>query len=127
MHSAIITILQQRMHKTTTEQFWAVAITTGLCVLVLTKRESILSALPVWLVFSAIVFLTIYAVYYIVLRHMTYYKNAEDLVSLLQNVDGCPQRLKAAPEPWRLQSLVGSGFYSLWVVGAGLVSITSIL
>lgn len=127
MKSTILILLQQRMDKCGFGQLWAVATVTGLCALVVTQRNTVLAALPPWLIVVSIVGVTTYAVYYILHRHVTYYCNVQALVALLQDEPECPEILKASPTPWRLRSLIGSGFYVLWVVGAGLMSIVSVI
>ena len=127
MKSTILILLQQRMDKCGSGQLWAVATVTGLCALVVTQRNTVLAALPPWLIVVSIVGVTTYAVYYILHHHVTYYSNVQALVALLQDEPECPEILKASPTPWRLRSLIGAAFYVLWVVGAGLMSIASVI
>ena len=126
MKSTIVSILQQRMDKCTTEMFWAVAAITGFCAIIITQKSSLLNAMPLWILIASTAIIVFYGIFYILHRHATYYLNAQDLVSLIRDFPECPERIKREPAPWRLRSLIGSGFYVLWVLGAGIVSISTL-
>lgn len=126
MKSTLVSILQQRMDKCTTEMFWAVAAITGFCALIVTQKSSLLNAMPCWILIAGIVIIVFYGIFYILHRHASYYLDAQDLVSLIRDFPECPKRMKREPAPWGLRSFIGSAFYILWVVGAGIVSISTL-
>ena len=68
MKNTFVTVLQQRMIHMMTEQFWAVAVITGLNVMVIIQKETILKSLPEWSVVAAVFVLTVYGVGYILHR-----------------------------------------------------------
>ena len=115
------------MDKCTTEQFWAVAVITGLCALVVTQKSSLVNAIPIWVILTTFVIIACYGVFYVLDRHMTYHRNAQDLVSLIQDFPDCPERMKRVPDPLKLRSFTGSAFYLLWICGATIVSFTILL
>ena len=119
MKEAIVNVLQQRMNKCTSEQFWAVATLTGFNAFIISQKEDILAALPSWGVLVAVGLATAWGVYYIIHRHIGYYFLCGELAELLKNEPGIPAFLKTCPNKWRGPSLTGVIFYAGWVLGLG--------
>lgn len=126
MKDTLVNILQQRMNKCTTEIFWAVAVITGFCALIVTQKPSFLKVMPYWIFIVAILIMVLYGIFYIIHRHLTYYLDAQDLVSLIRDIPYCPKRMKREPKPWKLRSFTGTAFYILWIIFAGVFSISSL-
>ena len=117
----MISLLQQRMDKCTTEQFWAVAILTGTDVFIITQAQNLAAKMPYWILLLVISLVTVWGVCFIVERHFGWYRSRHVLASLLQNEPDVPERLKRFPNFWSLNSLAfGVGFYVVWVL-AGCV------
>ena len=122
------TILQHRMDKCGSDQLWAVAVVTGLAVFTVTHKSTLTNTLPLWIIIASITGLTIFAIGFVLHRHHGYYKNVGALISILQNDPECPDLLKdSPPRSWELRTLIGSGFYLVWIIGAGVISIVSII
>ena len=127
MKSTYITLIQHRMDKCGSNQLWAVATVTGLAVFTVTQKSTLTNTLPTWIIIASIAGLTICAIGYVLHRHHTYYKNSEVLVSILKNDPECPDLLKNCRKPWEFITFIGSGFYLGWIIGAGIISIVSII
>ena len=127
MKSTYIMIIQHRMDKCGSNQLWAVATLTGLAIFSVTQKSTLINVMPQWFIFSSIIGFTIFAIGYVIFCHHTYYKNLEILVSMVSNDPDCPDFLKTTRKPWEPRSFIGSGFYLLWIVMAGLISIVSII
>ena len=117
MKATMISILQQRMDKCTTEQFWAVAILTATDVFIVTQAQNPAAKVPYCALLTAITIATVWGVFFIWERHCGWFRNRVDLASLLQNEADLPERLKRFPKFWSFKSLVfGVGFYIAWVL-----------
>ncbi|OIP27287.1 MAG: hypothetical protein CO103_07510 [Chloroflexi bacterium CG_4_9_14_3_um_filter_45_9] len=121
--NTIVSILQQRMDKQTSEQFWAVTALTGMNAFVMSQQEKIIAVLPSWAVFRAITFATGYGVYYLIDRHKRYYFYRAELANLLQDEQDVPDFLKTCPDTLKGRSLVGIIFYVSWILGMWLPSL----
>jgi hypothetical protein len=111
MKETIITLLQQRMDKCTTEQFWAVASLTAADGFVI-QSDKVSSGIAL----VAITIDTIYGVFFIFDRHFAFYRNRKLMGSLFKDERDAPDFLKTEPNPFRFYSLSGVLFYLLWVV-----------
>ncbi len=116
MKSALIGILQQRMDKCTTEQFWAVGAITGFNAFLLTQASLIKGVLPVWVVIATDAALAVYGLYFIISRHMGYFLIYNQLVELTRNVPEAPKLFKTCQSPWKGLNLSGVVFYCSWVI-----------
>jgi hypothetical protein len=121
MKEAIVSLLQQRMDKCTTEQFWAVAILTGSDVFIITQAQNLAVKICYGILLVGISVATVWGVGFIIERHCGWYRSRVALASLLQNEPDVPRGLKTSPNFWDWKSLVfGVGFYVVWVL-AGCV------
>jgi hypothetical protein len=123
--AAMIALLQQRMDKCTTEQFWTVATLTAADAFLLTKGQELETHFSYSFIILALAFLTGWGMWIIINRHRYYYLNQCDLKSLLRNEKDIPYYLNQLPEStWKGDALSGVVFYLLWVVfGFLMVSI----
>lgn len=116
---ALLGILQQRMDKCTTEQFWAVGAITALDAFLLTNADQIKCVVePNYLVKSTVILLALYGLYFIITRHVGYFFLYEKQVDLVRNNVHVPEMFKTYPNRWKGHSLSGVVFYCLWVLVA---------
>jgi len=122
MKEIIIPLLQQRMDKCTSEQFWTVGALTAADAFIITKGQVVGPKMPFsWILIALITVATVWGVRIIVSRHNAYYRNRAAMVLLLGNEKDVPDFLKNPANPWTFNSLSGVVFYVLWVVaGWGL-------
>jgi len=120
MKNTILAILQQRMDKCTKEQFWAVGIITALDGFVFSKTLHILNLLPSWLVVTVLLAFGLYSIFYVLHRHKSYYNYRDSFVSLIKDAQDVPEHMKLAKSPWGGSSLIGTGFYVVWLVSVTL-------
>ena len=116
MKKTIVTILQQRMDKCTTEQFWAIGIITGLDAFMFAQSSQILVVFSTWVVIAVCIVIGVYAIYYVIHRHKSYYQYRADLVSLVKGEPDAPAAMKSEKSPCSCSSLIGTGFYVAWLV-----------
>ena len=116
MKPTIIPLLQQRMDKCTTEQFWAVAALTAADGFAITSAKSIVAAVTRCSVLFVLTIAVVWGVLFIIGRHRAYYKNRAAMVTLLQGEQDVPDFLKTPADPWSFNSLSGVVFYVGWVV-----------
>ncbi len=117
MKATMISLLQQRMDKCTTEQFWAVAILTGSDVFIITQSQNLAAKICYWILLVGITIATLWGVGFIIERHCGWYRSRVTLASLLQDEPDVPESLKGSPNIWYWKSVVfGFGFYVIWVV-----------
>ena len=127
MKDTIVSLLQQRMDKCTSEQFWAVGAITAFNGVLVTQARAVASTSLRWVLVGAVVMATAYAVYYIINRHKSYYLNRGALAELLQDAEQCPEFLKKVPNPQDARTWTGCAFYVLWVIGMGTFGILSLM
>ena len=116
MKETILTILQERMNKCTSEQFWAVGLITGLDAFVFMQYSKILDVFPKWSVIFLCVFIGALSIYYVIDRHKNYYNYHKSFVSLVKEEPDVPLPMKSEKKPWDRNSLIGTGFYIGWLV-----------
>src|SRR5437764_14677141 len=97
MKSVIVPILQQRMDKCTSEQFWAVAALLAADAFVVDKRSVLLAAFPRWALLLFVCAATAYAIWFIIQRHVGYYRYRDDLAVLLAHEQDVPEFLQHEP------------------------------
>jgi len=112
---ALLPVLQQRMDKCTSEQFWAVGAITGLDAFLLTQANEIRDLLPSWAVVAGAGLLAAYGFYFIIHRHIGYFELYDRVVDLIKDDPASPEMFKAYPSRWRGHSLSGVAFYCIWV------------
>lgn len=116
MKSTIISILQQRMDKCTSEQFWLTGFISGLnSYLILNKDEIIKSINSIYIIIAVIVILCC-SICYLIHRHSSYYKIRLEMSQLLENENDAPSFLKLQISPWEMRSLAGTSLYILLVL-----------
>lgn len=113
MKEAVADILQTRMDKCTTEQFWAVGALTAFGAFLISQKASILNEaeLPAWAVVAASLLLALYVAYLIVQRHTAYYALLTQLIDLVTTDSSLPQSVRDTISGWRGHSLSGVSFY----------------
>jgi hypothetical protein len=122
MREAVTQILQMRMDKCTSEQFWAVGAVTALNAYLLSQKSTLQGLIPVWAVLGLTVALVVYAVYFVIHRHVAYFDLLNDLVDMLKDEAGMPRLLRMRHQPWKVSNLSGVAFYcGCIVVGGGTV------
>jgi len=128
----MVTLLQQRMDKCTTEQFWAVTTLTGLNLFIISEKRnivrvlqktSIIGVLPNWFILSIVTVATFYGAYFIIQRHISYYQYRADLAKLLQGEKDVPDFLKKCPDKWKGHSLSGVLFHTGWIIALWLMDL----
>jgi hypothetical protein len=112
---ALLGVLQQRMDKCTTEQFWAVGAITGLDAFLLTQAAQVRLVLQSYLVIATVVLLALYGLYFIINRHVGYFYLYDKLVDLIKDDPDAPKMFKAYPSRWKGHSISGVVFYCIWV------------
>jgi len=127
MKEILLSMLRQNMDGCARDQFWAVAAVSGLNGLLVSKAGALDTLVPDWTLTCATLFAGVYAVYYIVHRHVAYYRYSADIAKLLANHDLAPVWMKKARHPSEVATWLGSGFYVCWVVGATVLGIFVIL
>jgi len=98
-----INILQQRMDKTTTEQFWVVALIYGLNGVLIFKKAVIISFLDKWVIITFSLFVTIIGTVYILQRMKTYIEATKEISQLISNEKDAPDSMRH-PSRWRIAS-----------------------
>lgn len=135
MKETLIAVLQQRMDKCTSEQFWACATLSGLNVFLLLQKDLVLSVpAGLWLACSTLIILTGYGTFFIIHRHISYYKLRDSLISLLDDEKDVPQVFIRPGQQTVLQSLLGSiaalsgvTFYAVWPLLLAVFNIMHLL
>jgi len=118
MKDALLGVLQQRMDKCTSEQFWAVGAITGLDAFLLSQTTQIKLVAQSWMVISIVSLLAGYGFYFIVSRHVGYFYLYDKMVDLIKDDPDTPTMFKAYPSRWKVHSLSGVSFYCVWVAVA---------
>ena len=116
MKETIIALLQQRMDKCTTEQFWAVASLTAADAFVVSGRDQLLQSLPRWVLLSLITFASAYGVLFVIQRHLGFYRNRDAMARLLADERDVPDFLRDEPRRRSFNSLSGVMFYVGWIL-----------
>lgn len=114
MKETIVIILQQRMDKCTSEQFWAVALLTGIHAFIISQRENLAATFPDWIIISVISIVTLYGIWFIIHRHISFYSLRDRMVEILKEEKDIPESLKKCPSKWRWPQLSGVLFYAGW-------------
>ncbi|MCH7539653.1 MAG: hypothetical protein IH999_04535 [Proteobacteria bacterium] len=122
MKSTLVSILQQRMDKCTTEQFWAVGILTALNGVLILQHEDLVSSLPAVVIAAASTIATLYGAVFIVHRHKAYYSISGEQAALLQDSTEAPEFLRTVRLPWKRSALTGVVFYVGWIVSSWLAT-----
>jgi hypothetical protein len=112
----IISLLQTRMDKCTAEQFWAVGIITGLSVFLLSKRSIIRKIKLNKHIIAAHVFLSAYGIYFVVHRHVSWFRLECELRNLLKYEIFAPEILKEKIVCGDINVLSGVVFYTVWIL-----------
>jgi phosphate/sulfate permease len=115
MKSTLISVLHERMDKCTSEQFWASSTLTALNGFLLLNKCTIEKIAPTWLLLMIVAIATGYGVYFIIHRHVSYYRLENSATSLLSNEPDVPYPFNARTNPTQLESLTGVAFYVSWV------------
>ena len=116
MKETIINLLQKRMDKCTTEQFWAVASLTAADAFIVSSREQLLHGLPRWFLLALITFASVYGVLFVIQRHLGFYRNRDAMAALLSDERDVPEFLRDEPRRRSFNSLSGVMFYVGWIV-----------
>lgn len=118
MKGSLISLLQSRMDKCTSEQFWAVGIITGLSVFLISESSIIQERLPncSFIVILAQVFLSAYGIIIVVHRHVSFYRLERELSLLLETEKNAPEMLKQKHAWWEVHTLSGVVFYTVWIL-----------
>ena len=115
VEETLINLIQNRMDKCTTEQFWATGAITGMAAVLITKSLNVPLKSYGWIVSIVHFLLACYGCYFVIHRHLRYYELQGELAKLLKDEDISPL-LKVHGNPWRGHALSGVGFYVLWIV-----------
>ena len=115
MREALIAMLQQRMDKTTNEQFWMVGAITALNAFLVAQADDVSTNLPDAMVIAVAALLAGYGVLFVVERHHAYYSLRNDVAELVQDEELAPRWLKSRPRRWRWPHASGVAFYVVWM------------
>lgn len=107
----IATILQSRMDKCTSEQFWAAGVVAALDAYLIAQREEIIEVVPKYIVIGLTLIVGAYAWYFVVDRHKAYYRFVDDLATVLEGEASVPASIKTRWQPWEGHSWSGVLFY----------------
>ena len=118
----LLSILQQRMDKCTTEQFWAIAALTTLYAAIITKREIFLPGIPKWVVAIALSTTAFYGLFFVFHRHKAFYDYRKDFAELLEQCSFAPRFMKEARSAWEVRQFTGLLFYCAWIFGGYAVT-----
>ncbi|MHC4298822.1 MAG: hypothetical protein ACYS7Y_16210 [Planctomycetota bacterium] len=116
MRKTVVSILQQRMDKCTSEQFWIVAAITGMDAFLLSQRSTITAYINTVAILAVLAIVTVYGVLFVVHRHKAYYDNRDLMQTLLKNESDVPDSMKFEVNAWSLSELTGVTFYASWVL-----------
>lgn len=125
MKGAFVEVLQTRMDKCTTEQFWAVGALTAFSAFLITQIGSVSAELPAWTIIAVSLALGLYVAYFIIQRHFAYYSLLSQLVDLLTGDPSTPESVKQGIQLWtKGRGLAGVTFYLACdlVVTAGVLA-----
>lgn len=123
MKEAVLAVLQQRMDGCARDQFWAVAVVSGLNAFLAIQAPRVLALLPRYFLVTAVLLAGAYAIYYIIDRHRSYYGYRAELAELVAGEEWCPRWMRSPPKASSVKTWIGSGFYLLWVVGATVTGV----
>ena len=123
MREVLLSILRQLMDGCARDQFWAVAAVSGLNGLLVSKAGDLEGVAPAWILACAVLVAGAYAVYYIIHRHVCYYRYSADVAELLAEEKSAPAWMKTPRRPSEVATWLGTGFYVCWVVGATVLGI----
>ena len=111
MKESIAGILQTRMDKCTSEQFWAIGVLTAVGGFFICQKSLILAELPAWSISGISIILAIYAGYWVIQRHKAYYDLLNDLKKLVEiNEEESPQLIEMIVK-WKGDKWSGLLFY----------------
>ena len=102
MKETVAGILQTRMDKCTTEQFWAIGALTAFGAFLICQKSCLLVELPAWTIIATSTVLALYVAYYALLGQ---------LVDLVTTEPSLPQSLRDTISGWRGHNLSGVAFY----------------
>jgi len=125
MKGNLISLLQTRMDKCTTEQFWVVGVSTGLSAFLISQSEIIQkSSIPDYAVIVVQAFLSFCVICFVVHRHICFYNLERQLSGLLEYEMIAPKTFRQKHDWWQWQTLSGVGFYIFWTLltCAGVIS-----
>ena len=114
MNGTLISLIQSRMEKCTTEQFWATGAITGMAALLISESSKDPLNSYGWIVSIVHLCLACYGCYFVIHRHFSYYELQRERAKLLKDEDISPL-LKSPGNPWRGHDLSGVVFYVLWI------------
>ncbi len=121
--NTLLSILQQRMDKCTTEQFWAVASLSALYAGIISGTFAFSLGTAKWIVAVVLSAATFYGVFFVRHRHKGYYDYRNDFAQLVKDCPVAPKVMKETKNPWEWPQLTGMLFYSLWILGGYVASI----
>jgi len=116
MKDALLGVLQQRMDKCTTEQFWAVGAITGFDAFLLPQAAQVKIVIPPCLVIGVVVLLAVYGLYFTISRHVGYFLLYDRFIDLLKDDADVPKMFKGYPSRWKGHNLSGVVFYCIWII-----------
>jgi hypothetical protein len=115
--NTLLSVLQQRMDKCTSEQFWAIASLTALNAGIIAATSALSLDIPKWIIALALSGATFYGVFFVIHRHKGYYDYRNDFAQLVKDSSVAPKFMQQPKNPWELRQLTGVAFYSLWILG----------
>lgn len=127
MKPAILSILQQRMDKCTSEQNWMVAILLAINGSIAAKTDLIPAKIPHALALSVTLVLSLYGVLYCLERHCSYYRNRKAFAELIEGQTDLPNFLSSCPRLCTFRTVMGIGVQIVFIVGSWLVSAMALL
>jgi hypothetical protein len=116
MKKTLVSVLQQRMDKCTSEQFWASSTLTAVNGFLILEKDQFLAVVPAWLILTALAIATGYGVFFIIHRHVAYFSIQNSLIDLLQGEKEIPEVFREKVSPWHISMLTGVTFYVSWIV-----------
>jgi hypothetical protein len=106
MKDTLIEVMQAQMDKCTNEQFWAVASVTAADGFFVTQRKD-LAAVPSWLALGMLGVATTYSIYFVIHRHVAYYRLHNARCDLLRDETRIPFFMKRRANPRHPKELSG--------------------
>ena len=118
MKGTFVGILQTRMDKCTTEQFWVAGADAAFSAYLISAADTLKSDINAYAVVVFALIVAVYAACFIVNRHTTFYRMSSEQVSIAKDDPDCPPLLRYEPK----QNLSGVVFY-IGVVLAGTIGV----
>jgi len=127
MKETIIQVMNNKMDKCTTEQFWVVAAITGLNAFLIINSKVVSTYFAKWQILLFTGVFCCYGLWFVINRHRAYWKLQKDLVDYLHEENNLPTVLREKPWPWSFKYFSGVALYSLIILVTSVGTLLVIL